>query len=74
MKPLQLMKELDGFILANKIRATVDGKVVILARLHGDKWVMTDDGAKLAGAANATKDVSGNTIEPKNTKGKQKTK
>lgn len=68
MKPLQLMKELDGYILANKIRATVDGKIVILARLHGDKWVMTDDGAKLAGATNATKDVS------ENTKGKRKTK
>lgn len=54
MKPEELMKHLGGEILANKMRATVDGKVVILARsASGSDYTLTLEGEKLAKEANS---------------------
>lgn len=53
MDTMKLMDALGGHVLANKARATVDGKVVIIGRLYGDKWVTTDAGAKLAAELNS---------------------
>lgn len=53
MNTLELMKALGGEVLANKARATVDGKVVILGRMIDNKWVITDEGAELAKKVNA---------------------
>jgi hypothetical protein len=52
MKPLELMKRLGGEALANKLRAKVDGKIVILARLEGEEYVLTDTGFKIAAELN----------------------
>lgn len=53
MKPLELMKRLGGEALANKLRAKVDGKIVILARLDGHEYVFTDIGFNLAAELNS---------------------
>jgi hypothetical protein len=45
-----LLERLGGEILSNKARATVNGKIVILARMNGDDWVYTDEGQELANA------------------------
>jgi hypothetical protein len=52
---MELKDHLGGHFLANKLRATVDGKLVILARLEGEKWVFTDVGHREAAKANAAK-------------------
>ena len=48
MNVLDLMARLGGETLNNKIRATVDGKIVILARMQGVDWAYTDEGQELA--------------------------
>ena len=48
MNVIDLLVRLDGEILANKARATIDGKIVVLARLSGEDWVYTDEGQALA--------------------------
>lgn len=48
MNVIDLMTRLNGEIVANKARATIDGKIVILARLNGHDWVYTDEGQELA--------------------------
>ena len=48
MNVIDLLSRLKGEILANKARAVVDGKIVILARMNGDEWVYTDEGQELA--------------------------
>lgn len=53
MNPLELMKRLGGEALANKLRAKVDGKIVILARLEGENYVLTDAGFNIAAELNA---------------------
>ena len=53
MKPLELMKRLGGEALANKLRAKIDGKIVILARLEGENYVLTDAGFNIAAELNA---------------------
>jgi thiamine biosynthesis protein ThiC len=53
MKPLELMKRLGGEALANKLRAKVNGKIVILARLEGEEYVLTDTGFNIAAKLNA---------------------
>ena len=53
MKPIELMKRLGGEALANKLRAKIDGKIVILARLEGEEYVLTDTGFKVAAELNA---------------------
>ena len=53
MNPLELMKRLGGEALANKLRAKIDGKIVILARLEGENYVLTDAGFNIAAELNA---------------------
>ena len=48
MNALELMSRLGGEILNNKIRANIDGKIVILARLVEHDWVYTEEGQTLA--------------------------
>lgn len=48
MNALSLMARLGGETLNNKIRATVDGKIVILARMTGTEWEYTPEGQELA--------------------------
>jgi hypothetical protein len=48
MNVIDLMTRLGGEFLANKARATVDGKIVILARLVEHDWVYTEEGQILA--------------------------
>jgi hypothetical protein len=48
MNVLDLIARLGGEILSNKARATVDGKIVILARLTGEDWIYTGEGQELA--------------------------
>jgi hypothetical protein len=50
MNVIDLTTRLGGEFLANKARATVDGKIVILARMNGSDWVYTDEGQELANA------------------------
>jgi hypothetical protein len=48
MNVIDLTTRLGGEFLANKARATVDGKIVILARLVEHDWVYTEEGQTLA--------------------------
>jgi hypothetical protein len=48
MNALELMKRLGGEILNNKVRAIIDGEIVILARLNDQEWEFTDKGQELA--------------------------
>ena len=48
MNVFDLMTRLGGEVLANKARATVDGQIVILARLVEHDWVYTEEGQNLA--------------------------
>jgi hypothetical protein len=51
------IKEHGGEILANKLRIHHDGKVVIVARLEGEGWVPTEQGAKLEHELNTRKEA-----------------
>jgi hypothetical protein len=48
MNALELMDRLNGQVLGHKIRATVDGSIVVLARMEGDGWTLTEQGQELA--------------------------
>jgi hypothetical protein len=48
MNALDLMARLGGEILNNKVRAHIDGEIVILARLEGQDWILTERGILLA--------------------------
>lgn len=48
MNALALMERLGGEVLSNKIRATIDGEIVVLARMEGTEWALTDKGQELA--------------------------
>lgn len=50
MNALELMSRLNGEVLSNKVRAVVDGKVVVLARMNGAEWEYTPEGQELANA------------------------
>jgi hypothetical protein len=50
MNALSLMERLGGETLNNKIRAIVDGKIVVLARMIGTEWEYTPEGQELANA------------------------
>jgi len=47
MTVFDLMNRLGGEILSNKVRVTVDGVVVIVARLNDQDWVLTEKGQEL---------------------------
>lgn len=48
MNALDLMARLGGEILNNKVRAYIDGEIVIIARLVDQEWILTDRGILLA--------------------------
>ena len=48
MNALDLMARLGGEILAHKIRARIEGEIVVLAKLDGQDWVLTEKGQILA--------------------------
>jgi hypothetical protein len=49
MEALELMERLGGEILANKVRARIDGEIVIIAELDEEnEWVYTEKGQILA--------------------------
>ncbi len=48
MNVIDLLARLKGEILANKARAVIDGKIVVLARLNGEDWEYTEAGQELA--------------------------
>lgn len=48
MDAITLMGRLGGEILNNKVRAVIDGEIVILARLNDQDWEFTDKGQELA--------------------------
>jgi hypothetical protein len=50
MNALDLMSRLGGETLNNKIRATIDGNIVVLARMIGTEWEYTPEGQELANA------------------------
>ncbi len=50
MNVIDLLARLNGEILSNKARATVDGKIVVLARMIGTEWEYTPEGQELANA------------------------
>jgi hypothetical protein len=50
MNALELMDRLSGQVLGHKIRATIDGKIVVLARMVDQDWVYTTEGQELANA------------------------
>ena len=50
MNVIDLMARLNGEVLSNKVRAVVDGKVVVLARMNGAEWEYTPEGQELANA------------------------
>lgn len=47
MNVLALMTRLGGEILGHKIRATIDGEIVVLAKLNGQDWDLTEKGQVL---------------------------
>lgn len=47
MTVLELMERLNGEILANKVRAKIDSKIVILAYLEDQDWIPTEHGTLL---------------------------
>jgi hypothetical protein len=64
------IKEHGCEILANKARIVHEGKIVIVARLHGEEWVPTEAGAKLEHELNVRKEAKKPTpkIAPKTRK------
>lgn len=50
MNVIELMARLNGEVLSNKVRAVVDGKIVVLARMNGTEWEYTPEGQELANA------------------------
>ena len=47
MNALDLMARLGGEILGHKIRATIDGEIVVLAKLNDQSWDLTEKGQVL---------------------------
>ena len=48
MDALELMDRLGGEILNNKVRAVIDGEIVIISRLNDQSWDFTEKGQALA--------------------------
>ena len=66
MEALVLMERLNGEILANKIRAFVDGEITVLAALSEDnEWEFTEKGQELANVhSNLAVDEAAATSKP----------
>jgi len=65
MNVLELMSRLGGETLNNKIRASIDGKIVVLARMIGTEWEYTPEGQELA---NAHSNAAAEEAKPKRAK------
>ena len=50
MNVLELMERLGGEVLANKVQACVDGKLVYIGYIDGPDYVFTPEGYELAAA------------------------
>ena len=48
MNALELMDRLNGQVLGHKIRAVIDSKIIVLARLEDAGWTLTEQGQELA--------------------------
>jgi len=48
MTVLELMDRLGGEVLSVRVRATIDGKIVVIGRYEGAELVFTDEGKALA--------------------------
>lgn len=48
MNALDLMDRLGGEILGHKIRAMIGGEIVVVARMEGTDWALTEQGQALA--------------------------
>ena len=47
MTVFDLMERLGGEIVMNRVRAVIDGKVVVVATLNGEEWEYTEAGQAL---------------------------
>jgi hypothetical protein len=48
MTAIELMARLNGEVLGHKIRAVVNGEIVVLARMQDTGWTLTEQGQNLA--------------------------
>lgn len=48
MTAIELMSRLNGEVLGHKIRAVVNGEIVVLARMQDTGWALTEQGQALA--------------------------
>lgn len=54
MNVLELMERLGGEVLANKVQARIDGKLVYIGYIDGPDYVFTPEGQALADAGVVT--------------------
>lgn len=47
MTVFDLMERLDGEIVMNRVRAVIDGKIVVVATLNDQEWEYTEAGQAL---------------------------
>jgi hypothetical protein len=71
MTPEELCKKLGGTKSLNRMKAHVNGKLTIIARLNGHTYEFTDEGAAQAAKLNAESTVGLGSVEEK-TKVKRK--
>lgn len=64
MKVLDLLKALNGEVVANKARVTRNNKVEIIGRIVDNVWVMTEVGDKLALEYNSSKETKTQAKKP----------
>lgn len=48
MNALELMERVGGEVLGHKIRVVVDGEIVVIARMEGTEWALTEAGQTMA--------------------------
>lgn len=57
MDVLQLMDRLGGEVLANKVQANIDGKLVYIGYIDGPEYVFTPEGHELAASLSTPANV-----------------
>ena len=48
MNALELMERIGGEVLGHKIRAVINGEIVVIARMEDTDWALTEQGQTLA--------------------------
>ena len=48
MNALELMERIGGEVLGHKIRAVINGEIVVIARMEDTNWALTEQGQELA--------------------------